>query len=169
MIATTGPHPAALPPDRLLADCDLRFTRRSGPGGQNRNKVETAVVLTHQPTGIVGQAGERRSQAENRAVALFRLRLNLAIEVRTNPVGPSPLWESRLKGRKIPVNPAHDDFPALVAEALDFLHAAGDDPTGAAASLGVSTSQFVRLLATEPRALAGLNARRESRGLHPLR
>jgi len=126
-------------------------------------------VLTHRPTGIVGQAGERRSQAENRAVALARLRLNLAIEVRTNPAGPSALWLSRRKGQKLAVNPAHDDFPALLAEALDFLHAANDDPTAAATSLGISTSQLVRLLGSEPRALAGLNARRESCGLHPIR
>ena len=49
-------HPAAHDLERLLADCDVRFTRRSGPGGQNRNKVETAVVLTHRPTGLVAEA-----------------------------------------------------------------------------------------------------------------
>src|SRR5262249_27924451 len=42
-------HPAARAPDALLAECEVRRTRRSGPGGQNRNKVETAVVLRHLP------------------------------------------------------------------------------------------------------------------------
>ena len=44
------PHPAAVDLASLAAECDFRTTRRSGPGGQNRNKVETAVILTHRPT-----------------------------------------------------------------------------------------------------------------------
>ncbi len=62
----TTVHPAALDPDLLAAECEFRATRRSGPGGQNRNKVETAVILTHRPTGISAQASEWRTQGENR-------------------------------------------------------------------------------------------------------
>ena len=68
------PHPAAVPAVDLLKDCAVERTRRSGPGGQHRNKVETAIVLTHRPTGIQAEASERRSQPENLAVATFRLR-----------------------------------------------------------------------------------------------
>ena len=120
------PHPAALSLDDLLADCDLRRTRRGGPGGQHRNKVETAVVITHRPTGISGQAAERRSQDLNRQMAIQRLRVNLALEVRTPPGAESlasDLWLSRVRGGKITVSPEHDDFPALLAEALDRLAA----------------------------------------------
>jgi hypothetical protein len=163
-------HPAAIDPDRLAAECEFKATRRSGPGGQNRNKVETAVILTHRPTGIVAEAAERRSQGENRREALFRLRLKLALEIRT-PGGdaPSPLWKSRLRGGRVVVNSEHDDFPALLAEALDALATRDDDVKEAAASLGCTTSQFVKLLAAEPRALVQVNARRTARGLHPLR
>jgi protein subunit release factor B len=75
-------HPAALPLPDLQPLCDITRTRRSGPGGQHRNKVETAVVITHRPTGISAQASERRSQAENLAVAWKRLRVELAFGVR---------------------------------------------------------------------------------------
>src|ERR1700723_908120 len=75
-------HPAALDPDVLASECEFRATRRSGPGGQNRNKVETAVILTHRPTGISAEASERRTQGENRRVAMHRLRLELALTIR---------------------------------------------------------------------------------------
>ena len=77
-------HPAALPVEKLLTDCEIKKTRRGGPGGQHRNKVESAIVITHLPSKIVGQAGERRSQHENREVAVERLRLNLAVGWRSH-------------------------------------------------------------------------------------
>ena len=165
-------HPAALDPERLLADCDVTRTRRSGPGGQNRNKVETAVVLVHRPSGLVVEAGERRSQAENARNALFRLRLALAVAVRL-PIGPdaapSPLWRARCRDGRIAVNPRHDDFPALLAEALDVLWARGMDVRAAAEVLGCSASQLTRLLKDEPRALRLVNERRAQDGRRPLR
>ena len=64
-------------PKALERDCALSFYRASGPGGQHRNKTETAVRVTHRPTGIVAAAAEERSQARNREVALERLREKL--------------------------------------------------------------------------------------------
>ena len=61
----------------LARDCALSFHRASGPGGQHRNKTETAVRVTHLPTGIVAAAAEERSQSRNREVALERLREKL--------------------------------------------------------------------------------------------
>lgn len=157
---TSPEHPASLGPQQLLAECRMRRLRRSGPGGQHRNKVETAVVLCHLPTGVQAEASERRSQAENRAAALFRLRVNLALEVRADRSGqpvPGALWRSRCGGGRIGVNPSHQDFPALLAEALDVIAAAEADVKAAAARLGCSTSQLVRLLKKEPRAMALVN------------
>lgn len=163
-------HPAALDPDRLAAQCEFRASRRSGPGGQNRNKVETAVILTHRPTGISAEASERRSQGQNRRQALFRLRVRLALEVRTPAeAAPSALWNARLRGGRIVVSADHDDFPALLAEALDVLADLDDDVKEASARLACSATQFVKLLALEPLALGRLNDRRGIRGQHPLR
>jgi len=64
--------------DRLLAECDVETYRGSGPGGQHRNRRDSAVRLTHRPTGIVVTASERRSQHQNKEVALERLALKLA-------------------------------------------------------------------------------------------
>ena len=166
-------HPAAVDPDVLSAQCDFRTTRRSGPGGQNRNKVETAVVLTHRHTGISAEASEWRTQGENRRKALFRLRLKLAVEVRiptgrpgAEPYHPSDLWNRRCRGGRIAVNPEHEDFPALLAEALDVLAETGHDPKRAAVELGCSPSQLVKLIKDEPRALALINDLRREAGLH---
>ena len=60
-------------PDYLLSICEVRFVRGSGPGGQHRNKTETGVQILHPPTGLVASATERRSQTQNKAVALERL------------------------------------------------------------------------------------------------
>ena len=170
-MAEPSDHPATASAARLIAECEVRRLRRSGPGGQHRNKVETAVHLHHLPTGVHAEASERRSQAQNETVALFRLRVNLALEVRW-PCGagyvPSPLWQSRCGGG-LKVSASHDDFPALLAEALGVLAFLNADPKEAAVLLGCTPSQLIRLLKVDPRALALVNRWRRDRQAHPLR
>lgn len=164
-------HPATASDAELLAACEVRRLRRSGPGGQNRNKVETAVQLVHRRTGLVAEANERRSQAENQRVALRRLRLALAIGVRTDcrvEAPPSALWQSRCLRGRLTINPRHADLAPLLAEALDCLAAFDWDCVPAAERLQCTASQLVKLLGLEPRALAALNAARAERGLRPL-
>ena len=55
------------------SDLDETFARSSGPGGQNVNKVATAVTLRHRPSGISVTAQDSRSQAQNRKLARERL------------------------------------------------------------------------------------------------
>ena len=54
-------------------DFDEVFARSSGPGGQNVNKVSTAVTLVHRPTGMSVTVQETRSQFRNRQLAVRRL------------------------------------------------------------------------------------------------
>ncbi|KAL2924922.1 Peptide chain release factor 2 [Bienertia sinuspersici] len=68
--------------DQLMNQCEMETFKSSGPGGQHRNKRESAVRLRHLPTGIIAQAAEDRSQHKNRASALERLRALLALKVR---------------------------------------------------------------------------------------
>ncbi|OGP94869.1 MAG: hypothetical protein A2Z19_06575 [Deltaproteobacteria bacterium RBG_16_54_18] len=51
--------------------------KSSGPGGQHKNKRETAVRLRHLPSGITVLATEHRSQAKNKALAFYRLEMRL--------------------------------------------------------------------------------------------
>lgn len=55
------------------ADLEETFSRSSGPGGQNVNKVATRVTLKHAPTGLSVSVQDARTQAENRIVARERL------------------------------------------------------------------------------------------------
>lgn len=163
-------HFAAQPGNRLLADCDVRRVRRSGPGGQRRNKVETGVRLTHQPTGIVAEASERRSSQDNQRIALRRLRVKLAIQFRSNidadapSVAPSDLWQTRCSNKRISINVDHDDFPPLLAEAMHHLSTCNWNTRAAAERLDVSTSQLERFLKLEPAAFAYINQMRANRG-----
>jgi len=166
------PHPASLEEEGLLAQCSVGKGRTSGPGGQHRNKVETKVTITHDATGVVGQAGERRSAGENRRVALRRLRLNLATQARAPvPLGDarSELWRSRCKGGRISCSTRHWDFPAMLAEAMDTIEACGHDPKKASARLECTASQLIKFVKEHPPAFAQWNERRGERGMHPLR
>ena len=159
-------HPAELDSATLLGECRITHTRRKGPGGQHRNKVETAVVLLHQPTGVMAEANEKRSQAENKRVALDRLRRELALQVRTDPgSAPGTRLEARLRGGKLSINPKHDDFPIVLAEILDRLHQAHYEIPPLARQLQITNSQILKFLKLHPPAFDKFNREREVRHL----
>jgi protein subunit release factor B len=60
--------------EALLGECEVETFRSSGPGGQHVNKTESAVRIKHLPSGLVVTSREQRSQHQNKALCLQKLR-----------------------------------------------------------------------------------------------
>ena len=90
-----------------ISETDLReiFARSSGPGGQNVNKVSTAVTLRHLPTGISVTVQDSRSQAVNRRLARERL-LEAIASVRERQRMEEIATREKERRRKSPRPPA---------------------------------------------------------------
>ncbi|MEO6197298.1 MAG: peptide chain release factor-like protein [Dehalococcoidia bacterium] len=143
-----------LPDVGLLKQCRQESFRSSGPGGQHRNKVETAMRLHHLPSGVTAQAGDLRLREENRKRAIRRLRERIAFEVRTPfdlemPMLSPEFLAQRGAGTTLSVNPKNSSFPLIAALALDALAAAGGSYAKAAHALGVTTSQLLGFLKSD--------------------
>lgn len=161
-------HPTELSEDELLQQCELKFTRRSGPGGQHRNKVSTAVVIKHLPSECVAEASERRSQSDNRSVAVLRLRVLLAREIREDVVS----WETKVTkygGPSLRIALTNEDFPIVLADILNRIFQAEGEVADCASAWQTTASQIVRFLKQETSVLQLVNRWRSEHDRHPLR
>jgi hypothetical protein len=164
----------ALDDQRLIAQCAVDCYRASGPGGQKRNKTSSAVRLRHLPTGLDARSEEDRSQHVNRAKAVRRLRLTIALRLR-GPVAldgyePTAMLRSYIDGAgRLRVNGKNEDFPSVVAEVLDLLAAAGMRVSEAAEKLGISTAHLSGFLTSDVALFTEVNHMRALAGLKPLR
>jgi len=154
----------------LLAGCDFDRFRASGPGGQKRNVTDSAVRLRHRASGLTAEANESRSQHENRARALGRLRREIALRLRAPLEAATPLevLPIALRGRDR-LGTRDSRFLVAVAEAFDLLEAHDWALADSARAAGGSTAALGRLLARTPWLLRAANEARRARGLSPLR
>jgi ribosome-associated protein len=91
--------------ETIKAQTLVTFFRSGGPGGQHRNKTETAVRLVHGPTGVTVVAADERSQRRNLTLAFDRLRRKLiarsAVPRRRIPTRtPTSVREARLDAKR---------------------------------------------------------------------
>jgi len=161
----------AQPDDRLVADCDVHTYRASGPGGQHRNKTDSAVRLAHRPTGVTVTATESRSQHENRRRALVRLRKAIALQRREAPgadVGQA--LAGAVADRAWPrVGRRSAEYLQAVAEVLDRLAAGQGSVRDVAAAVGASTASLVKFLSLDDDLWQAANRIRDAAGQKPLR
>lgn len=146
---------------QLLAQCEVDTYRASGPGGQKRNKTSSAVRLRHPPSGLIVIAEESRSQHENRAKALKRMRQALFLQVR-DPLSPESLApgasvdhpdfrEARGPDGRLRLGRKDVRFWPAVGVALDVLAAVEGRVSEAAEALGVTTANLIDFFRTEPK------------------
>ena len=160
--------------EHLLRECDVHTYRASGPGGQKRNKIESAVRINHPPSGLTVVATESRSQHENRRRALKRLRRAIALNVRQDlDPGDFRLPDNLLEVVSLPswprVSSKLPEYLPLVGVVLDLLAACGGRLSDAARYLGVSTGSLSGFVTRDTKLHAAANGIRAQAGLKPLR
>jgi len=168
---------ASLSDPQLLEQCAVDTYRASGPGGQKRNKTSSAVRLRHLPSGLIVIAEESRSQHENRARALRRLRQSLFLEIRDElpaaSLAPEAVAEldgyrAARSGGRLHLGRKDPRFWPAVGVVLDVLGAVEARVSDAARILGISTGNLIDFLQSDPKVWQQANACRTRFGQKPL-
>ena len=167
--------------EALLGQCDVHVYRSSGPGGQHRSKVSSAVRFLHRPTGIAAHGDDSRSQHQNKRMAIRRLRMNIACAVRgamaswgegIPPTVAECIFTPRGRGDaarpKLAVGVRDQRFWRVAAFVLDVLAAYEGRLSDAAAHLGISTGNLASFLQSDRHLLTAVQAIRKAHGHKPL-
>ena len=169
--------------EQLLVGCDIHIYKASGPGGQHRNKVSSAVRLRHRETKISATANDSRSQHTNRTQALRRLKMNIALKLRApfdlETTAIPPLLAECIFVQKTPkkTNPASEGmsrleigrkdarFWTVAAILLDMLESVKGQLGVVARKLQISTGNLTKILKSDRHLLAATQEIRKSGGL----
>ncbi len=148
---------------QLLVQSRFEAFRGPGPGGQKRNKTSSAVRLTHQPTGISVIAMESRSQSQNCAKALQRLRYKIALQIR------QPFIPTQWQPARLDVSQRSDEYLKTLGVVLDALSEKSWSVSEAATTLGLSTARLVGFIKSDKTLWTEVNRKRATVKLTALR
>ncbi|KAF4355119.1 hypothetical protein G4B88_004331, partial [Cannabis sativa] len=167
----TGKRFLELSDQELLGQCEMSTFKSSGPGGQHRNKRESAVRLKHLPTGIIAQAVEDRSQHMNRASALVRNTVDLEAYSPPRELLQILPAKSTIRGSDCgsQIGPKNPKFVLGMQALLDLIFAVNGSVADAAKYLGLSTGALSRLILSDDSLRLAVNELRTSKGMKPLK
>lgn len=159
--------------EALIQQCEVDRYRASGPGGQHRNKTESAVRLRHKLSGVSAIGEDSRSQSENKLHAVRRLRAAIALNVREPAAEvPSPRLAALVAGGTAPLGAKTrltGEYWAAIAELLDLLVDGGLEIGATAQKLGITTGALSKLLLHDEAVGRAVNDLRRARNMRPLR
>lgn len=158
--------------DQLIAQSDVDRYRASGPGGQHRNKTESAVRLRHKLTGASAIGEDSRSQAENKLHAVRRLRAAIALEVREPLTAPPPSLLAFVQAGTAPLGAKTRQTGAYwnaIAQLFDLIVANELEIGTTAQQLGITTGALSKLLLHDEQVGRAINDLRRARQMRPLR
>ena len=163
----------ALDDEALLKQCECDCFRASGPGGQKRNKTDSAVRLRHLPTGQATTAVEDRSQHVNKKRALRRLRAVIALTLRTELEieeyeRSDTLEEILMTDGRLRVGFRDLRYWVVIGEILDVFWNCQARVSEAADILGLSSAQLIKLFRRESKLWAQVNRLRVEKGYKSL-
>ena len=163
--------------DQLIGQSEVDRYRASGPGGQHRNKTESAVRLRHKPSGISAIGEDSRSQSENKLHAVRRLRSAIALGLREPVLGleqyvPSKRLAAMVAAGTAPLGAKTKltgEYWAAIGELLDLLVAGGLEIATTAQRLGITTGALSKLLLHDDHVARTVNDLRRAAQMRPLR
>jgi len=134
----------------LLKLCETQAYKGSGPGGQHRNKTNSGVKVKLINVGIESYSCDDRSSHINKILALKKLRLKIALQIREEPALQIPFAFPGMDGR---ISADNKLYPEFIADVLDRIKAAGGDLGEAAKMWNLSKSALNKIILADKKVL----------------
>lgn len=149
-----------LPDEEFVREhCTLEFFKASGAGGQHRNKTSSAVRLTHKVYGFSAEDCSERSQHRNRSNAILKLKMLIALKIRSAEDPAVPRMECSMNA---------PDYPLFAGKLFDILDSCGYDHKLSALRCGVSPTALLKKLHKDPQLWQEFSRARSERDLPQL-